>query len=202
MKIMGIDLAGLENNPSGICILDNYKVDLRTLYTDKEIIILVKKVNPSLITIDAPLSLPQGRCCLEENCECAVGGHFRQAEQDIRSYGRVLPLTFHGMKALTMRGVSLAPKLQEKYQLKETHPHTAQKILELENIKEDLGQYFHIPPNPTEHELDALIAALTGYFYLNDCYIELGDPIEGTIILPALKECLSKLKNFRKIKEF
>ncbi len=69
-------------------------MDLFTIYTDHEIIKLITDLKPSVIVIDAPLSLPKGRCCLEKDCKCAVGGHFRQAEKDIRQYGRVLPLTF------------------------------------------------------------------------------------------------------------
>ena len=100
MKILGIDLAGKAENPSGVCILDEKQLMTCTLFSDSEIISMVNKTKPSVILIDAPLSLPRGRCCLEKNCECADGGHFRQAERDIRKYGSVLPLTFRGMKML------------------------------------------------------------------------------------------------------
>lgn len=98
MKIVGIDLSGKETNPSGICVLNRDKITLKTLLSDEEILKEIKNIKPSLIAIDTPLSLPKGRCCLEKNCNCAVGGHLRQAERDIRPYGRVLPLTFRGMK--------------------------------------------------------------------------------------------------------
>ncbi|WP_321422403.1 DUF429 domain-containing protein [uncultured Methanobacterium sp.] len=199
MKIMGIDLAGKVDNPTGICILNTdesreYEIDMGTLYTDEEILGNIDRLQPSLIAIDAPLSLPKGRCCLEKECECAVGGHFRQSEREIRRYGSVLPLTFTGMKMLTLRGVGLASVLLGKFQLKETHPRTAGKMLNWENLEKDLENYFHLPPNPTEHELDAAIAALTGFFYINDCFLELGNEDEGTIILPKGKDCLEILK--------
>ncbi|WP_237739758.1 DUF429 domain-containing protein [Methanobacterium formicicum] len=204
---MGIDLAGKVDNPTGICILNadesrGYEMDMGTLYTDEEILGTIDRVQPSLIVIDAPLSLPKGRCCLEKECECAVGGHFRQSEREIRRYGSVLPLTFTGMKMLTLRGVGLASTLSGKFQLKETHPRTAGKMLNWENLEKDLENCFHLPPNPTEHELDAAIAALTGFFYINDCFLELGDEDEGTIILPKGKDCLEiieKLKKPRKV---
>ncbi|BDZ72169.1 DUF429 domain-containing protein [Methanobacterium petrolearium] len=140
MKIIGIDLAGKRDNPTGICVLNLRKairgnIDLCTLYSDEEILEKVNSVNPYLIVVDAPLSLPKGRCCLEKDCECSVGGHFRQSEREIRIYGSVLPLTFRGMKMLTMRGVGLARVLSDQYLLKETHPRTAQKILGFENLK-------------------------------------------------------------------
>jgi len=203
MKIMGIDLAGKVDNPTGICVLNadkisGYEIYLGTLYSDEEVLEKISAVQPSLIVVDAPLSLPKGRCCLEKECECAVGGHFRQSEREIRRYGSVLPLTFTGMKMLTMRGVGMARALSGKFQLKETHPRTVQKILGWENLKNELENYFHLLPDASEHELDAAIAALTGFFYFNDCYRELGDVDEGTIILPRGKDCLESLEKFKK----
>ena len=114
MKILGIDLAGKQENPSGVAFLvDHKKINLFTRYDDKEILDLINDLKPQVIVIDAPLSLPKGRCCLEKNCKCAVGGHFRQAERDIRQYGRVLPLTFMGMKMLTMRGIKSQQNLKK-----------------------------------------------------------------------------------------
>jgi len=184
MKILGIDLAAKGKNPSGICILnkDGFKFD--TIYSNKEIYELVSAESPSLIVIDAPLFLPKGRCCLEKDCECAVGGHFRKAERDIRQYGNVLPLTFRGMKMLTFRGVELADKLKKKYNVIESHPRTSQKILECKNPSAGLGQHFKVPKDASVHELDAGILVLTGYMYLKGCCIELGDPEEGLIIIP------------------
>lgn len=192
---MGIDLAGKSENPSGICILNDHDFNFKTLYGDEDILEEINRTNPSLVAIDAPLSLPKGRCCLEKDCECAVGGHFRQSERDIRPYGRVLPLTFRGMKMLTLRGIKIADKLRKEYKVVETHPHTSQKILGLEDLQRDLGRFFKIPADATDHELDAMLAALTGFLFLNNCYLELGDPEEGTIIIPKDEKCLKLLKN-------
>ena len=164
MKILGIDLAGKEENPTGISIFDRYKMDLSTIYTDQDILKLIDELKPTVIVIDTPLSLPKGRCCLEKNCKCAVGGHFRQAEKDIRQYGRVLPLTFHGMKMLTLRGVKLASELKNDYELLESHPRTIQKILKFRDQLSGLNQFFRVSSNATEHELDAGVLALTGFF--------------------------------------
>ena len=194
MKILGIDLAGKAENPSGICILDDEKLVTYTLFTDEEILSMVNETKPSVILIDAPLSLPQGRCCLEKNCECSVGGHFRQAERDIRKYGFVLPLTFRGMKMLTFRGIELGNSLKESYDVFETHPRTDQKVLGFKDIKTDLGKYFALPDNVSEHELDACMAAFTGALYKKNCYRKLGNPDEGIIIIPKGVKC-SELMN-------
>lgn len=184
MKIVGIDLAGKMENPSGICIIDGHELILKTLYKDEDILKEIKTIDPSLIAIDAPLSLPKNRCCLEKNCECAVGGHFRQAERDIRPYGQVLPLTFMGMKMLTLRGIALAKELRSEYQVIETHPRTSQEMLGFKDLRRDLSRFFKLTGDTTDHELDAAVAAVTGLLYLKDCYLELGDPEEGTIIIP------------------
>ena len=46
MKILGIDLAGKEENPTGISIFDRYKMDLSTIYTDQDIIKLIDELKP------------------------------------------------------------------------------------------------------------------------------------------------------------
>ena len=199
MKIIGIDLAGKNENATGICFLflnkiNKWKINLFTVYSDDEVLEIIHSFQPTMIVFDAPLSLPKGRCCLEKDCECAIGGHFRQNEREIRRYGSVLPLTFTGMKMLTMRGVGLAGVLSDRYQLKETHPRTVQKILGFGDLKKDLEKYFLIPSNPSEHELDGILAALSGFFHVNDCFMELGDVDEGTIILPQGRDCLNILR--------
>ncbi len=205
MIIIGIDLAGRPDNSTGICILNNSEMNFKVLYSDDEIIDEINELKPDLIVIDAPTSLPRGRCCLEKDCECSKrGGHFREAEVKIRKYGRVLPLTFHGMKMLTKRGINLSKKLKTKYQLIETHPRTVQKMLKIKDVYQYFKDYsnlfsfaeYNSHENISSHELDAGLAVLTGYFYLKKSFIELGDIEEGVIILPDNKIKLNNLKNF------
>ncbi len=66
MEILGIDLAGKPENPTGISILnvpnlETLSPDLKfkLLYKDGEILREIKKLKPDLIAIDAPLSLPR-----------------------------------------------------------------------------------------------------------------------------------------------
>ena len=47
-------------------------MDLSTIYTDQDIIKLIDEVKPSVTVIDAPLSLPKGRCCLKKNCNALL----------------------------------------------------------------------------------------------------------------------------------
>lgn len=194
MKIMGIDLAGKSENPTGICFLDENKLNFSTLFENDEILSYIHDVNPSLIVIDAPLSLPKGRCCLDKDCSCSKGGHFRAAEVEMRKYGRTLPLTFRGMRMLTERGIRIAEKLKKKYTVLESHPRTIQKILEFSDLYDDLTNYFQLPENISEHELDAALLVIAGIFYMKKEFMEFGDVEEGTIVLP--KET-AKLKVLR-----
>jgi len=194
VKIIGIDLAGKSENPTGICFLDSTKLKFSTLFEDEEILSYINMANPSLIVIDAPLSLPKGRCCLSNECSCSkIGGHFRAAEVEMRKYGRTLPLTFRGMRMLTERGINLAEKLKKKYTVLESHPRTTQKILGFSNLYEDLMGYFELPENISEHEMDAALLVIAGIFYSKRKFMEFGDSQEGTIILP---EEAHNLKDF------
>jgi len=195
-EIIGIDLAGKTENPTGICFLDDGEINFSTLFEDNEILSYIHRTNPSLIVIDAPLSLPKGRCCLSNECSCSKkGGHFRAAEVEMRKYGRTLPLTFRGMRMLTKRGIKLAEELKKEYNVLESHPRTIQKILGFSNLYDDLLAYFKLPEIVSEHELDALLLVVSGIFYMRNEFMEFGDPEEGIIVLP---EKIGNLKEFLK----
>jgi uncharacterized protein len=59
IKIIGIDLSGKPENPTGICALDGYNINFRTLFENDEILSYIAETHPSLVVIDAPLSLPK-----------------------------------------------------------------------------------------------------------------------------------------------
>jgi len=54
--LIGLDLAGKSSRPSGICLWWGKEVRTFVLYTDNEIIRLVKIFQPDIVAIDAPLS--------------------------------------------------------------------------------------------------------------------------------------------------
>lgn len=187
IKIIGIDLAGKSVNPTGICFLNLDQLIFRTVFENNDILSFIKDANPSLIVIDAPLSLPKGRCCLSNECNCSeIGGHFRKAEVEMRKYGRTLPLTFRGMRMLTERGIKLADKLNKKYKVIESHPRTIQKLLGFEDLKRDLNCQFKLPDDLNEHELDAALLVIMGIFYIKKEFMQFGDLNEGIIILPDI----------------
>ncbi|MDI9623508.1 MAG: DUF429 domain-containing protein [Methanothermobacter sp.] len=180
--IVGVDLAAKEKNRTGIAIISNKKVEAFEVLSDNEILDVI--VDADLVVFDAPLSLPKGRCCLERECKCSRFGHFRKADLEIRKYGQVLPLTFPHIKMLTYRGIRLKNILESLNPdsiIIETHPSTARKLINLSRISSTFKiEWEKLSP----HESDAIIAAITGYFYLKGECMILGDSSEGPIVLP------------------
>ncbi|MCK9151501.1 DUF429 domain-containing protein [Methanobacterium alcaliphilum] len=203
--ILGIDLAAKCENSTGFAVIDKKTMFIGTVLPDSELLDIVDLYKPEFIAIDAPLSIPSGRCCLEKECKCSAYGHFRQSDKKMRQYGGVLPLTFHGMKLLTLRAIELKEKLKISHpsvKIIETHPRTCQKVFgldkEVKNIFDHLNSFFQLQKfvkinkkinlkswtEVTQHEIDGALAALSALYYVNGKFHELGDPGEGTIIVP------------------
>ncbi len=165
MPVMGIDLAGKEKNNTGVCVYFlkelNEKPSTKTfcVHTDEEIVELVKKYNPEVIAIDAPLSFPRP----EE-------GYFRKADRLLMERGfSVLSPLFKGMQVLVKRAVRLKDVL-ETWNIKvvETYPRAVQHIFSLQKPKET-----------SQDEFDAFLCALSAKAYLIGRY----EDLDG-IILP------------------
>jgi predicted nuclease with RNAse H fold len=197
MKVVGIDLAGVETKETGVCVLDE-KLNVRTciLHTDEEIIREVEKVKPKVIAIDAPLALPKGRKSLKEKSNI----HLRECDRELLRMGiKFFPITLGPMRKLTERGIKLR-KIFEKKNLKtiEIYPGAAQDLLKIprkqkgiEKLRRALIKYgFKGDVNKkdiTDHELDAITSALVGKMFLEGNYLAIGDPEEILMILPRKK---------------
>ncbi|MCP8310216.1 MAG: DUF429 domain-containing protein [Candidatus Methylarchaceae archaeon HK01M] len=196
MKVIGIDLAGVEKRDSGVCILDGkLKAKAFTLRSDNEIIESIIKIKPDVIAIDAPLSLPFGRCCLKDTCRCRTKGHLRQCDKDlIKMKIKFFPLTLGPMRGLTERGMKLKKMLEDRdLKVIEVYPGGAQDILNIPRKQKGISELRKslltigikgILKVTSDHELDATTSALVGKMYLEGDYLALGDPEEGLIIMP------------------
>ena len=127
MPIIGLDLAGVETRPTGYCKLSGFKAETCIVYTDKEILERIREVQPSLIAIDAPLSLPPGRKTLEER----NGNHLRRCDRELLKSGiKFFPVTLGPMRKLTARGINLRRILElEHFMVVEAYPGGAQDVL-------------------------------------------------------------------------
>ncbi|MEM3061165.1 MAG: DUF429 domain-containing protein, partial [Candidatus Bathyarchaeia archaeon] len=91
LKVVGIDLAGVERRETGFCVMEEshgvLSVKTGILYRDDEIVSKCLEEKPSLISIDAPLALPKGRCCLKDECSCRNKGHLRECDRELLKMG-------------------------------------------------------------------------------------------------------------------
>jgi predicted nuclease with RNAse H fold len=117
MRVMGLDLAGMPQNPSGVALLRGKLLRTMLVYEDLEVEELCRREGVRLVAVDAPLSLP------------ARG--FRPSDLALLRMGfRVFPPTFAGMRSLTLRGISLSRRLRgEGVRVIEVHPRTSGRIL-------------------------------------------------------------------------
>lgn len=188
---MGVDLAGVENRPTGICILKDNYAKISTVFRNKEIIEIAIEEKPNIIAIDAPLALPLGKSLDSKNC-------IRKCDEALRGMGiKFFPINFGGMRKLTLRGIKLKRILEQfGFKVIETYPGAAQDILGLPRVKRDAKKLQReliltfnlkgdVEKRLSNHELDAVTCAIVGKLYLEGKYLALGDPDEILMILPA-----------------
>lgn len=187
--ILGLDLAGSPRRPSCLCFLVGRKVSTQLAYENKEILFLIKKNKPSLVAIDAPLTLPIPRSEGDKKI------YLRVCEEELkRRRIPFFPPTLSQMRQLTRRGMWLSQKIKAMgIKVIEVYPGAAQDIWGLprsrrrpDGLRLGLKKMGLTGLNEkmTADELDAVTSALVGYYYLLGKTEEIGDPEEGKIILP------------------
>lgn len=178
MTSLGIDLAGKEENPTGVSILENHKIKSSIMHSNNEIIQKCESINPNIVAIDAPLNFPKEEGLRECDLKLIKRGH------------RVLPPTLGGMKVLTERGIQLSEKIRKSgFKVIEIHPRTSGVILFDSESKEDWvstlsSEGWSLDLGSTEHELDSTLAAITGFLHLAGKTEKIGNE-RGTIIIPS-----------------
>lgn len=194
--VFGVDLAGVPHRPTGVCLLKGLEAQTALLKSDQEILDVIERKNPTLVTIDAPLSLPPGRKSIHQR----NGQHFRACDMELRRRKiPFFPITLGPMRVLTERGMGLKKKIEQmEIQTLEVYPGGAQDIWKIPRAKHDLeglktgliglgvvgldGKY-------SAHELDAVTAALVGILYLKGKAEVFGDFSSGAIIMPFPQPC-------------
>ena len=171
--VVGVDLAGSERRPTGVCILRGLKAETHVAFADEEILRWISRVGPSLVPIDAPLTLPDGRTTIHDR----AGGHFRPCDLELRRRGiRFFPITLGPMRMLTERGMALKARIAALgCRPVECYPGAAQDLWGIPRQRRDrpgllagLGKLGvkGLPEVLTGDELDAVTAALVGRWYL------------------------------------
>ena len=184
--IIGIDLAGVEKNPTGWALWKNKVISTCHLYENQEILEHLTKFKPTLIAIDAPLSLPEK-------------GTMRKADKEMYRRGYpVFPPRFPAMEKLTLRAMKIIQQIKrEKLHIIEVHPTSTRKALKIptkdwekiQNVFLHMGLKGDLETRVlTSHEIDAVTAALTGYLYLQGKTELIGDKEEGYIVVPTKED--------------
>lgn len=193
-RIVGIDLTGSERRATGWALLDGCDASTLSLRTDEELIRETVAAKPDLVSIDSPLSLPEGVI----DCD-SVGSSpiYRKCELALKRMGiSVFWCLLPTMKGLTQRGMLLAKELRAHgLNVIESYPGAAQDLLgiprkgsSLEELKQGMGRIGitgpYLTDRVTHDEVDAITSALVGLFYLADDYIALGTRSEDYLIVP------------------
>jgi uncharacterized protein YprB with RNaseH-like and TPR domain/predicted nuclease with RNAse H fold len=189
-RIVGIDLTGSERRATGWALMEGANVTTKSLRTDSDLIRETLAANPDLVSIDSPLSLPDGyggvNVPIYRKCELAL------KRMGISVFWCLLP----SMKMLTVRGIRLANELRKAgCTVIESYPGAAQDILGIPRKKASLAELKwglsragvtgdFLTADITHDEVDAITSALVGLFYLADDYIALGTTTEDYLIVP------------------
>jgi hypothetical protein len=190
MSVVGLDLAGVEGRPTGLCILEDMKAETSLVYTDEEIFKRIQRIRPEIVAIDAPLSLPTGR----ESIEQRTNVHLRECDKELRQRGiRFFPITLGPMRKLTTRGIKLREILESNhFRVIEVYPGGAQDILRIARKQQGLEKLRAgleklgikgLNDRMSNHELDAVTCAFVGKLFLEGKSITYGTS-EQAIVMP------------------
>ncbi len=196
--MLGIDLRSGPRYPTGIAILDAERRcrHLAIVRTDDEIDHSVEAFQPVLVAIDAPLALPEGRCCAKASCACATAGILRDVDRVAAREGyRPFPALLPSMVGMTLRGIALRRRLQAAgLAVVEVYPGMTQDILGIprkqagvDGLRRGLKRHGirGLPRRRISHdELDAVTCALTGLLHLQHRTEVMGTGMPVPLVMP------------------
>ncbi|QEH34557.1 hypothetical protein OJF2_30980 [Aquisphaera giovannonii] len=200
---VGIDLAGVAHRETGVAVLRAGRLELLTSAgTDEEILDLARLAGRwGTIAVNAPLTRPLGRCCLDDDCRCRTdpGTRSRQLERELARMG-VPALATALIKVLARRGATIAAALREMgHEPLEVYPFATLRLLGLpwRGKKTAAGRrkiYRALRPlvpglrhpRASEHQLDAVVCALTAQLWRQCRTRTVGIPEEGLMTIPLV----------------
>ncbi|MBV9544686.1 MAG: DUF429 domain-containing protein, partial [Chloroflexi bacterium] len=151
------------------------------------------------VAINAPLTRPLGRCCLDDDCLCRhdPGTRSRQIERDLLRMG-VPILATALIKVLARRGYTIGAALRhEGWEPLEVYPFATLRLLGLptqgKRTRPGRLRIHHalqsiVPgldhPDASEHQLDAVVCAHTAHLWLQGRTRTVGTDDEGLMVIP------------------
>jgi predicted nuclease with RNAse H fold len=187
LNLLSIDLAGSEKKKSGYAFFNNSSIITGTIEKNGELLGLVDNLRPSLVGIDAPLSIPNGRRNIDEKGK----NHFRECDLMLRKLKiKFFPITLGPMRMLAKRGMWLKGEIEKRgIEVMEIFPGASLDVLGIERknpeaVNRFLCKYF-ICRAKTVDESDAAIGLFTLWLYKKGMAEELKGK-DGSILLPKL----------------
>ena len=183
MRIVGVDLGGVEKRPTGFCKFMGMHVETCLVYTDAEILQKTIEYKPKIVAIDVPLCLPPGTKSIDERTNI----HLRDSDRELLNMGiKLFPITLGPMRKLTVRGIRLKCALEtQKFTVIEAYPGGAQDVVGiprkqkgLDKLKVGLEKLGIIGLNNqmSDHELDSVTCAYVGKLFLEGQAVAYGAP--------------------------
>src|SRR5205814_10098151 len=128
--------AGVAHRATGVALLRGGRLEQLTSVGDDEAILsLARRAGRwGTVAINAPLTRPLGRCCLDDDCPCRTnpGTRSRQLERELARMG-VPTLATALLKVLARRGERIARKLREAgHEPLEVYPFATLRLLRSE----------------------------------------------------------------------
>ncbi len=199
--VAGIDLVSSEKKESGFCLLTGNIAETSRIKSDSELIALIVDSGANLVSIDSPLSIPQGRTTFwDDDPVRDKYGITRECERTLKKRGiSSYPCLIPSMQKLTQRGMTLANKLRKLgVPVIESYPGAAQDIMNIPRKQAGLkylveglrefgieGEFLN---SPVSHdELDAITSAIVGHFFWAGKFEGLGNTEEEYLIIPDLQ---------------
>ena len=211
MLMMGVDLSASSKKSSPLAFMDERGNlnGIASFKSEEELQDAIDEHRPTLVAIDAPLSLPLGLCCLEEDCDCAPTRNQkgRASEQELASMGIGCFFTAKRsiIRNMIYRAMTIRRNIEQRgYPVIEVYPYATKVILfdnrlppkndpaclpflkgELANLVPGSGPYL----DDLNHDrCDALLTAHTAYLHHRGQTDNLGLVEEGLITVPTLPE--------------
>jgi predicted nuclease with RNAse H fold len=191
----------VPHRETGVAVLRAGRLALLTSAgADEEILALARMAGRwGTVAINAPLTRPAGRCCLDDDCPCRTdpGTRSRQLERDLARMG-IPALATALIRVLARRGARIAAALRaEGREPLEVYPYATLRLLGLpwRGKKTAAGRRrIHralkplVPgldhPGASEHQLDAVVCALTALLWRQGRTRAVGAPGEGLMTIP------------------
>jgi predicted nuclease with RNAse H fold len=194
----------VPHRETGVAVLRSGRLALlASAGADEEVLAFARMAGRwGTVAINAPLTRPQGRCCLDDDCPCRTdpGTRSRQLERELARMG-IPTLATALIKVLARRGARIATALRaEGREPLEVYPYATLRLLGLpwrgkrtpagrrrihRALKPLVPGLDH--PGASEHQLDAVVCALTALLWRQGRTPTVGAPGEGLMTIPDVE---------------